>query len=175
MTHHPWRYERAQDLLEERLANDSFRCDRCSLLNPLPARVQDGHRLCRRCWDVMSPHEAQEALAEGAERAGARPMVSLPYGITGAFAGASSVTRISPTTLNLTKGGASGTVTLTGVNFSASDTVAASNANITVSKSVDSATQITLTISASGATPAGDHSLTFNGDTLTPRGILKVR
>lgn len=174
-----YRYERAQDLLDERLENGVFRCDRCDLVKPLPQQWQDGYALCRRCVDPLS---RQESRSLGDYAAAMLPKVFSvdlePAAIdppTWEFAGVSSVTGISPATLNLERGGASGQIVLTGVRFTTDDTVEASHASITVTKSVDSTTQITLTISAAGGMTRGDYNLIFNDSTLTPRGILKVR
>ena len=171
--------ERAQDLLDERIENGVFLCDRCDLIKPLPFTLQDGHQMCRRCVDPLSFTEAQ-VLSDGV--AAKLPQLFAgnydpqnPYQPQTAFAGISVVTEIDPLTLVITAGGASGTIVLTGVNFTASDTVGASHASITVTPSVDSSTTITLTISAAGGMARGDYNLLFNSSTLTPRGILKVR
>lgn len=174
------RYDRAQDFKEQRLeAPGLFRCDRCGSVWPEPAIAQDGSRFCERDADPMSISQ-RRALADTAtaiipnyvngnlDEAAIDPPTSVFYNV-------SSVTSIAPTTLNLARGGASGAVVLTGIYFTAADTVAASNGSITVTKSVDSSTQITLTISAAGGMTRGDYDLVFNSSTLTPRGILKVR
>jgi len=102
-------------------------------------------------------------------------MTPLPVPPQNPFAGAASVTSVAPSWVILRRGGASGSVVLTGVNFSASTTASTNAANVTVANSLDSSTQITLTVTAGGGATPGDYDLLFNGDTLTPRKILKVR
>ena len=170
----PYQNQVAQDLLEERITKGGFRCDRCAMVNPLPEIKQDGFRLCRRCADSMSPIEAQEILATDRAGGGDHPLTPLPYPPTSAFTSAPAVTAVSPTSVTLVRSGASQTVDISGVNLTASDTWAASSGSITVTPVVNSATSVTLTISA-GVMTAGDYSLTFNGDKLTPQGMLKVR
>lgn len=174
-----YRQERAQDLLDERIACGVFKCDRCDLIKPLPFSLQEGHQLCRRCVDPLSNTEAQR-LSDEAESM--LPQITSgnldeqnPYQPQTAFAGVSVVTGISPTSLVISPGGASGEIVLTGVNFTDGDEVEASDASITVTPSVDSTTEMTLTISAAGGMTPGDYNLLFSDSTLTPRGILKVR
>lgn len=170
-----YKYERAQDLQNERIENGMFRCDRCDLLKPLPVNMQDGHKLCRRCLDPLSPLEAQTSMA--AERAAnaEAEMKMLEYPVTSCFANAPAITGVSPLTLNLTRGGSSGSIAITGVWLSASDTWAANSGDITVTPTVNSSVSVSLSISAAGGTPRADYSITFNGDVITPRNILKVR
>jgi hypothetical protein len=153
------RYDRAQDYKEQRLdAPGLFRCDRC---DPMSATE-------RRTIADTAANLVDDYVNGNLDERATDPPVSVFYNV-------SSVTSISPTTLNLARGGASGQIVLTGIYFTANDTVAASSGSITVTPSVDSSTQITLTISAAGGMTRGDYDLTFNGSTLTPRGILKVR
>lgn len=172
----PNKNDRPQDFEDERCENGLFRCQRCEMLWPLPFEWQDGFRLCQRCQDPGGG--AEEVRAQFAEEKAAN--ASAPYDVLtfqprGAFNGAVMVTGVSPLTLNLTRGGASGSIAITGVNLSTADTWAASNVNITVTPTVNSTTSVTLSISAAVGTPRANYNLTFNSDTLTPRGILKVR
>lgn len=172
----PHRAERAQDAKPDRLENGLFRCERCGSLWPLPYILNDGARVCRRDADVLTPLEAQTSMADDRARAGAYPEPTLELPVSGALNGAAFVTDVSPLTLNLTRGGAAGAIEITGVNLSASDTWSSSNAtHITVTPTVNSTTSVSLSITADGTTTRADYDLTFNGDTLTPRGILRVR
>lgn len=169
-----YKYERAEDLDEERFENGMFRCDRCDLLKPLPVNEQDGHHLCRRCFDPLSPQEARQSMAE--EKAqNIDPMKMLELPVKSCFDNSPVVTSVSPLTLNLTRGGSAGSVAIGGVWLSSSVTWAASSGDITVTPTINSTISVTLSISAAGGMTRGDYSITFNGDVITPRGILKVR
>lgn len=125
---------------------------------------------------MLTPLRAQLSMGEDRARAGSYPEPTLELPVSGGIVGAVMVTDVSPLTLNLTRGGASQNIDITGNNLSASDTWDSSNStHITVTPTVNSSTSVTLAISADGTTTRGDYNLTFNGDTLTPRGILKVR
>lgn len=169
-------HERAQDFLEERIANGGFRCDRCAMVWPLPWNEQDGFYLCDRDFDSMGRIEAQQNIADSQARGGINPITPLPIPPIGALDGMATVTGISPLALSLTRGGAAGTLTITGVGLTSADTWAATNpTHISVTPTVISSTSVTLSITADGTTARADYNVTFNGDTLLPRGILKVR
>ena len=169
------RFDHAADFQDDRCEKGLFRCQRCNLLWPLPYTIQDGFRLCNRCWDVLSPLEAQKSMAEDRARASSEPMKTLDVPVLSAFDGAPCVTAISPLVANITRGSGSVSIAITGVNLSSSDTWGASSGSITVTPTVNSSTSVTLAVSAAGGLARGNYDLTFNGDTLTPRGILSVR
>ncbi len=170
------KYDRPQDFADERFENGLFRCERCTALWPLPIRLQDGFRLCQRCWDPLSPNEARDSMAKQRAANASAPIDYLEYPVTSATSGAIAVTGVSPLTLNLTRGGASDTIAITGINLSTADTWSSSSpSHITVTPAVNSTTSVTLTISADGTTTRGDYDITFNGDTITPRKILRIR
>lgn len=131
--------------------------------------------MCEDDRDEMSPLEAQLALAEStalgaqhndlARRFPAQAFVS-------DFTGVPGITAISPTQLPLIRGGASGALTLTGVNFASTDVITG-DSGLTVSASVPSSVSIVLTVSASGGASLGLHSITYNGQVI--RGLVMVR
>ena len=169
--------DRAQDFLEERIEHGGFRCDRCAMVWPLPWREQDGFRLCERDYDPIGRIEAKQIIADSQARGGINPLTSLPLAPVAAFDSAPAITAVSPTSITITHGGSAGSISITGVNLSASDTWAGSHASITVTPTINSSTSVTLAVSVPiGTVPAaGDYNIAFNGDTLMPRGIVKVR
>lgn len=170
-----FKYERPQDMDAERFENGPFRCMRCDMLWPLPWVDQDGKRFCARCADKpWGQTEARIVMAEEVAENAAWPMDTLDWGPSSSFLGVPSVTGISPVTLLLARSGAAKTITITGVNLTASDTWAASSGSITVTPTINSSTSVTLSVAA-GSMTAGDYNLLFNGDVLTPAGIFKVR
>lgn len=168
-------WERAQDTDEERLVMGGFRCFRCEMVKPLPWTEQDGNRLCRRCTDAMSPVQAQLNIADSVARSGQKPVTPLEQPPTAAFVGAPVVTAITPSSVNLTRGGSAQTVNIAGQNLSASDTYTSNDAGIVITPTVNSTTSVTLSVTAGGGDTPGDYNLSFNGDVMTPRGIFKVR
>lgn len=173
----PFAGDREQDFAEERQRDGVFRCDRCDGVWPLSFLVEEdggARRVCRRDADPMTEIEANEIIANAMEEAGVNLIESLPFPVLPAFEGATLLQSVAPQSIIIHRGSGSGVIILTGLNFSG-NTVTTPAANVTVSVSVDSSTQITLTISATvGATP-GDYDLFFDGSALTPRRILQVR
>ena len=171
MSDNPYSGTRANDYTEERLAYGGFRCDRCAMVWPLPINYQDGYHLCERCFDSMGRIEAQQIIGEAQ---GGVQITPLPIPPIAPFLGAWAVTKVAPLSVTLQHGGASQTVNLSGVNLSAADVITYTEASITAT-SVVLPTLIVLTISAAGGAVPGDYDILYNGNTLTPRGILKVR
>ncbi len=169
-------FETTQDTVEERLIAGVFRCALCQTLRPQPPIIQNGAFLCRRCAEEDGGVSAVQIrfARERAANASAKMEMSR-YPVTSCFAGAPTVISIVPQTLNLTRGGAAGSIAITGLNLSSADVWTASNVNITPTPTVNSTSSVTLSIAALVGTPRANYSLLFNGDTLTPRGILKVR
>lgn len=170
-----YRHERAQDLQSERIENGMFRCDRCDLLKPMPPKFEDGKRHCRRCSDPLIPSEAMQRMGEERARNASVLMAMLPFPVTSCFGAAPMITAVSPLSLTVNKGIGGGTIAITGVNLSASDTWGTTYAKATVTPTVNSSTSVTLTAGVVAGAVAGDYSITFNGDVITPRGILKLR
>lgn len=173
----PFAGDRPQDFAEERERDGVFRCDRCDAVWPLSFLVEEddgARRVCRRDADEMAEIEANEIIANAVEAAGENVIVSLPFPVVPAFSGAVILQSVTPSSVVAHRGSGSAIIVLAGLNFSA-NIVTTPAANVTVSVSVDSAIQITLTISATGGATPGDYDLFFDGSALTPRRILKVR
>lgn len=153
-----------------------FRCEVGDHVRPLSQlRMQDGQPVCVEHRDELSPLEAQLALAEsialGAQHNDfARRWPSPAF--LNPFAGVPAITAIAPPQLLIARSGPSGSLTLTGVNFAATDVITVDSARLTLVASVDSSTSITLTVSAAFNATAGLHAITYNGQVL--RGLVRV-
>lgn len=140
-----------------------FQCEGpCRRILPESMKVeQDGYDKCsERCahtWsrtdDVLKLAAAQ-AIVDDQERASLK-------GVPTPFSGAVAVTAISPRPLELTAGGASGTLALTGVNLATGDTIDYGHASITGVVTVNSSTSVSIAVTAAGGLAAGYYDLTY--------------
>ena len=175
---------------EARLAYDQladFRCEVCTCRYPFEELViQDGAKVCRaNCAYDRAPsereflaadakREAAEATAkaiEGAARLNAKAAIwSLMDGVA-AVTQIQSGSTIYPTAISFAFGGASHSVTLTGIGFTSTDTIAYESragvtasgfSNGTVSISTDQTTN-TFTVTTTGAVSRGYYDFLYNG------------
>jgi hypothetical protein len=127
--------------------------------------VQDGAHLCPNCAypmalsdrNILSAQRRAEAAQLTAEHA-----APLRYPGKTEMDGVPALEGTSPQPITVAPGG-SGSLTLTGVNLSASDTITFGHAGITGSAYTPATTTATITVNVDGAVPRGTYSLTFNG------------
>lgn len=172
---------------ERRIAGlTDFRCERCNNRWPYdlldrPTYEATGHRVdsvnCaydppdRSVKDTIAAHATEEGVRltemnvdESARRLGEAPSSVLVPGWS-VLETLTSTAGNWPEPAQLTAGGSSVVVTLTGYNHSSSDTIEYGHAGITdaiaPSRNVD-ATETTLTVHASGGVPSGYYDLRVN-------------
>ena len=154
---------------------EAFRCDRCDTRFPVSLKVtQDGLKLCRvRCLDSMGELDMAEDKARTATWAASRHERSQGENATASpFEGAVGITDISPSPLSLTVGGATGDLTITGVNLSSEDAFSfQSGSGLTGTASYLDGVA-TLTVDPAAAT-AGDWFFIYAGSRFS--GYLRVR
>lgn len=161
------------------------RCDVCANLWPATMmRWEDGRRVCPNDFDIIRDGGELKAEIEEADAAhletrnGYEPRpqkfpvkAEVLASVTRMErAGGSEVSQVSPLQLNRTVATA---LVLRGFNLSASDTISAST-GITVAPVVDSATQVTVTLTAGAGMTPGDH-YNFIHNRTTYRALLRVR
>ncbi len=159
------------------------KCDRCAFLWPermLNVR-KDGRKICpnhstyrETSADVTARIERKATrLLRGKEPEPRFPHVPEMRGVSG-------VSLLTPHELELTPGGASGILILTGRNLSDADVIVlpatVTQVGLTIFTAIDPDTRgntATLTLQSPALSAAGDYNLLFNQDTF-PR-VLKVR
>lgn len=155
---------------ERRLAGRNFACQRCGQRwNEADLVWQDGLYLCRaQCYEGNGG-EIERTL----ERARASSLAAdlsakemRPPKQAGWSDGLNiyGITDFSAKPLVITRGGASGSLTLTGFGFTGTDTIAYDDSNITNASVMTTDTQVSLSVQASGSAARGLHVLTYNGD-----------
>lgn len=155
------------------------RCDTCTMLFPASEiTVEDGVHRCPNDVDYWTAGRKAAATAADAAWIGShqdRPQRFPPKRET--FA---AVTRLQTTggtqvytdhPLSI-RAGSSGTLVVKGVGLTASDTVSGA-AGFTITPTVDSSTQVTLSVAVAGGTAAADYPLTYNE--MVFRGVFRVR
>lgn len=175
------------ELDEQRLAGlTDFRCEKCN--NRYPYEMLDratldaiGRRVCsvncaydppdRSVKDQIAARAKEEGVMltvqnveESARRIGEAPASSLMDGVS-VLETISSAFGEWPIAVQLSAGGASAIITITGYNHSSADVIEYGHAGITdavaPSRNV-AATETTLSVHASGAVPMGYYDLRFN-------------
>lgn len=168
---------------------DSMRQERCwgscRALWPasmITVRESDGMHLCPNDMEIGKVEIAIMQAENAARAEGETPLpfpptrmaLESPVGAVTSITTAAGLA-ITPTApLQFQQGGAAKTVLLTGVRFSATDTLSYSAGFSDSVAPVVTSTLITLSLVVAGGTTAGDrYSLTFNGTTF--RNIFSVR
>lgn len=164
---------------QRRLAGRNFQCELCSQRwNEADLVWQDGLYVCRlNCYE-----ENGGTIDRDIERARAAKLAAIltvresrPPQQAGwdDDQNISLISSVTPRPLILNRGGASGTLTLTGVNFTATDTITYDTPAITNSVVLITDTLISLTVAASSLCAVGDHTLLYNATPM--RSCISVR
>lgn len=164
-----------------------FACDICGGEFPMShmRRQSKLHVGAKCCWEPNGGTLERDHRRQFASKMAARKSVKEQqppkhegdpyYGVDEVPIAPSFVVTIAPNPIILIRAGSSVSVTLTGNNFSAADTLAYGHAGITDATPpfFFSDTSITLSVHASGGMPVGSYSFTFNGTTW--QNVFSVR
>lgn len=145
------------------LSAGMFTCERCTRYLPDDLlKIEDGRWLCTdRCSSLWTKTEDEIKLA--AAQALTDPMTPNQRPPQAPCALAPTITSLSPRPIQLAIGGGASVLSVGGVNLSASDTWDYGHAGITGVVTVTSTEAVSISLSASGAVPAADYAITYNG------------